>query len=44
MNDDATATLQHYASGMYSVLADIVMTTFLFGELFRTLLPPPTQS
>ncbi|KAI1790872.1 hypothetical protein LXA43DRAFT_1061837 [Ganoderma leucocontextum] len=33
MNNDAVTTLQHYAPGMYKVLADIVMTTFLFGCL-----------
>ncbi|KAM5538806.1 hypothetical protein V8D89_007528 [Ganoderma adspersum] len=33
MNNDAATILQHYAPGMYSVMADIVMTTFLFGCL-----------
>ncbi|KAM5538807.1 hypothetical protein V8D89_007529 [Ganoderma adspersum] len=33
MDNDTDATLQHYARGIYSILADIVMTTFLFGCL-----------
>ncbi|KAM5538805.1 hypothetical protein V8D89_007527 [Ganoderma adspersum] len=33
MDDGATTTLQHYAPGMYRVLADIVLTTLLFGCL-----------
>ncbi len=39
MNNDAANTLKHYAPGMYSVLADIVMKTFLFGAFVRALLP-----
>lgn len=38
MNNDADATLQHYARGIYSILADILMTTFLFGGFLRILL------
>ncbi|PIL26102.1 hypothetical protein GSI_11856 [Ganoderma sinense ZZ0214-1] len=33
MNNDAVTILQNYTPGMYSVMADIVMTTFLFGCL-----------
>ena len=39
MNNDAATILQHYAPGMYSVIADIVMTTLLFGELLHAFLP-----
>ncbi len=40
MNGTTVATLQYYTPGVYNVLADVVMSAFLFGESNATFSHP----
>ena len=39
MDSVAETRLQHYTPGVYKVLADILLTAFLFGKFDCTLMP-----